>query len=97
MKTMMVMIVSVALLAGCQGDRTLVSKIDSQQQSSGAPVLTPEQLGEIGAQIKKDPENAKQILEKRGMDEAEFEKAVRDVTENPEASKKYAEAFKKSA
>ena len=96
MKTMMAMLISAALLAGCQQDQTVVSKSQSAETTK-APSLTPEQLGEIGAQIQKEPDNAEQILDKHGLDEASFEKAVRNVTEDPEASKQYAEAYKKKS
>ena len=58
--------------------------------------LTPEQLGAIGAEIRKSPDQAKQILARHNMDEASFEQAIRDVTENTDASKRYAEAYRKA-
>lgn len=59
--------------------------------------LTPEQLGELGAQIRKEPARANEILSQKGLDQATFEKAIRDVTENPEASKRYADAYRKAS
>ena len=58
--------------------------------------LTPEQLGEIGARISKNSSQAKQILSEHGLDEKTFEQKIRKVTEDPEASKRYAAAFEKT-
>ena len=71
---------------------------------SGAPVagntaeaeLTPEQLGELAASIEKEPDRASEILTERGLSDAEFEVEIRKVSENPEASKRYADAYKKA-
>ncbi len=96
MKAMIAVLISAALLAGCQNEGTAVKADEPAVETNAAAEvnLTPEQLGEVGAQIAKNPENAKSILEARGLNEASFEKAVREVTEDPEASKKYAEAYK---
>ena len=59
--------------------------------------FTPEQLGEIGAAIKKHPDQAQQILNSHGLDQPGFERAIRGVTQNPDLSKRYANAFRKSA
>ncbi|HVE70935.1 MAG TPA: hypothetical protein VNI54_06165 [Thermoanaerobaculia bacterium] len=58
--------------------------------------LTPEQLGELGARISKNASQAKQILSEHGLDEKSFEQKIRKVTEDPEASKRYAAAFEKT-
>jgi hypothetical protein len=59
--------------------------------------LTPEELGELGAQIKKTPERAGELLSAHGLNEKSFESQIRKVTEDPEASKRYAEAYKKAS
>jgi hypothetical protein len=59
--------------------------------------LTPEQLGELGAQIRKEPARADELLAQHKLSRAEFEKQIRDVTENAEASKRYAEAYRKAS
>lgn len=96
MKAMIAVLISAALLAGCRNEGTGVTADEQAVETKAAAEvnLTPEQLGEVGAQIAKNPENAKSILEARGLNEASFEKAVREVTEDPEASKKYAEAYR---
>lgn len=62
-----------------------------------ATTLTPEQLGELGAQIRKEPARAQELLASHGMNAQSFEKAIRDVTEKPEESKRYAEAYRKAS
>ena len=58
--------------------------------------LTPEQLGELGAQIRKNPADAKSLLAQRGLDEQKFEQAVRKVSEDPAAAKRYSDSYKKA-
>ena len=61
-----------------------------------AQELTPEQLGEIGARISKNAAQTKQILSEHGLDEKSFEQKIRKVTEDPEASRRYAASFEKA-
>jgi hypothetical protein len=92
-------ILTTVLLAGCRQDKA-VSEVHSSEATEApatAVSLTPEQLGAIGAEIQKQPDQAKQTLEKHGLDEKSFEAAVRKVTENPEESKRYAESYKKNS
>ena len=83
------------LAGGCkQSTETgAVSGDPSVAQSS----LTPEQLGEIGAKIKKQPNEAEKILSDHGLTEESFETAIRKVSEDPQASKRYAEAYKRAS
>jgi hypothetical protein len=90
-------ILATVLFVGCQQDKA-VSEVHSSEAAEApatAASLTPEQLGEIGAEIQKQPDQAKQTLEKHGLNEKSFEEAVRKITENPEESKRYAESYKK--
>ncbi len=59
--------------------------------------LSPEELGKLGAEIKKHPNDAQKLLSEKGLTEEQFEKAVRKVAESPEDSKRYAEAYKKAS
>jgi ABC-type enterochelin transport system substrate-binding protein len=69
----------------------------ASQQAAATPVeLTPEQLGELGAQIRKSPADAQRLLAARGLDEQKFEQAVRKVSEDPAAAKRYSESYKKA-
>ena len=95
----MALVLSFALVA-CSNDRGADSKA-----AAGAAVdppaiasqeLTPEQLGELGARITKNAAQAKQILSEHGLDEKTFEQKIRKVTEDPEASRRYAAAFEKA-
>ena len=64
--------------------------------ASASADLTPEQLGELGARITKHKDEAKKILSEQGLDEKTFEAKIRKVTEDPEASKRYAAAYEKA-
>lgn len=69
---------------------------DASTPSATRQELTPEQLGELGARITKNASQAKEILREHGLDEKSFEAEIRKVTEDPEASKRYAAAFEKA-
>jgi hypothetical protein len=94
----------VVLLAfACGGNDNQVSSktepASSQTQvaANAAPAtLTPEELGELGAKIRKTPDKANEILRDRGLTEKTFETEIRKVTEDPEASKRYAAAYKRA-
>lgn len=64
--------------------------------NASATPLTPEELGELGAKIRKTPERANELLRDRGLTEKTFETEIRKVTEDPEASKRYAAAYKRA-
>lgn len=65
--------------------------------AAAAPAqLTPEQLGELGAQLARNPDRADQLLAQHQLTRESFEKAVRDVTEDLEASKRYTAAYKRA-
>ncbi len=92
----------VVLLAfACGGnDNHSASVAQTQSQTKigngGATSLTPEELGTLGAQIRKTPDRAEALLRERGLTEKTFEAEIRKVTEDPEASKRYAAAYKKA-
>ena len=64
--------------------------------ATSAPSLTPEQLGELGASIHKHPTEGAKILSDRGLTQEQFERAIRQVSSDPEASKRYAAAYKRN-
>lgn len=68
----------------------------SAQEASAAAAATPEQLGTLGAEIKKHPNQARQLILQHGMTEQSFAAAVRKVSENPADAKRYAAAYKQS-
>lgn len=98
MKTL-ALVLTLAFVGACGSDETASNTNATQPaaQSAAPANLTPEQLGELGAQIRKDPARADEILAQRGLNQQSFEKAIRDVTENPDASKRYAEAYRKAS
>ncbi len=70
----------------------------SNTEKSVAQVnMTPEELGELGAEIKKHPADANKLLTEKGLTEQSFEHAIRKVSESPEESKRYAAAYKKAS
>ena len=84
-------------LVAC-GGREQTSSTNAAQQpaaQSAAANITPEELGELGAKIQKDPARADQLLAEKGLTQESFEKAIRDVTESTDASKRYAQSYKR--
>ena len=59
--------------------------------------LSPEQLGQLGAKIKKQPNDAQRLLTEHGLTEESFEQAIRKVSEDPEAAKRYAAAYRQAS
>ncbi|HUR83078.1 MAG TPA: hypothetical protein VM733_20135 [Thermoanaerobaculia bacterium] len=94
-----ILVLACALLA-CNNDKpantSAGAAADAPQVATQQQDLTPEQLGEIGARISKNAAQAKQILSEHGLDEKSFEQKIRKVTEDPEASRRYAAAFEKT-
>lgn len=89
---------SLILGGGCRRESTSTSDAAQPGRSASATHdMTPEQLGELGAQIRKQPERADEILSQHGMNRETFEQAIRKVTESPEASKRYAVAYRKAS
>ena len=101
MKTISIAISVFALVLtfGCQKSTTNASvpASDNQAASVSQANLTPEQLGELGAKIKKSPGDAQKILSDQGLTEQSFEQQIRHVAQDPEASKRYAAAYKKAS
>lgn len=91
----------VLLLPACSNDEGAATNATAPEVSASTNVesqadLTPEQLGELGAEIEKNPDAAQQLLTERGLNEQTFEQAVRKVSEDPAAARRYAEAYKKT-
>lgn len=95
---------STALAGACSKSETETAatsdvkstEVAAQATKDAGHELTPEQLGELGARIEKTPDDAEKLLSEHGLDEKSFEKQIRKVTESPEASKRYADAYKKA-
>ena len=90
-------VLAVALTLACNNQPAATSAANDQQTAvSQNNNLTAEQLGELGAQIKKSPDQADKLLADRGLTQESFEQAVRKVAEDPQQSKRYAAAYKKA-
>jgi len=97
------LILATLLIVACQQRTTTTSSttasptstVSSSTTISQTTSLTPEQLGELGAEIKRHPDDAKKILADHGLDEASFERAIRSVSSDPAQSRRYAAAYKK--
>ncbi len=93
-------VVLLALAGGCNQDRNepaAVAASGQPQTTQAAHDMTPEQLGELGAQIRKNPNGAEALLTQHGLTKESFEAQIRKITENPDASKRYAEAYRKAS
>jgi hypothetical protein len=88
----LILVVALAM-PGCQKEQTATG----EAAATTASEMTPEQLGELGAAIKKQPDQAQRLLAEKGLSEESFEQAIRRVTEDPAASKRYAEAYRKAS
>ena len=95
MRTATALLLSFMLVAACGGRET--STAPAQSSASAAMNLTPEQLGELGAQIQKNPDRAQELLKHHGFTPESFEVAIRKVTENPDASRRYAAAYRRAS
>lgn len=97
--TLAMSLVALLALAGCgaKDQQAAVTNDESSMETQASANLSPEELGELGAQIRKTPDRANEILRARGLTEKTFETEIREVTEDPEASKRYAAAYKKAS
>ena len=91
------LVLLLALAGGCNQKKATTAETESQTQVSTAKAMTPEELGELGAQIRKNPDRTAELLKDHGMTEKSFEAEIRKVTEDPDASKRYAAAYKKAS
>lgn len=96
----MTLLLAGLLFAGACSDDTNTSAVKTEPAATEATAqaanLTPEELGELGAKIEKQPGDAERILSEKGLNEESFEQAIRKVAEDPEASKKYAASYKRA-
>lgn len=98
-RTLIAMTVMLALAGGCKQNET--ASVSSSEPKAVATAetkqaLTPEELGALGAKIEKSPDQASALLSEHGLNEKTFEQQIRKITEDPEASKRYASAYEKA-
>lgn len=104
MRKLMTIIAALALVAafGCRNsnhEQTAASSSNNDTnvtQPASNTTLSPEELGALGAKIQAHPDDAQKILSDRGLTTKSFEQQVRKVAEDPAASKRYAQAYKKA-
>lgn len=101
MKTFTTAFVLVLLVVGAACKNESSSSAESVSTHDTATTvtqsaLTAEQLGELGAQIKKSPADAEKILSDHNLTQQSFEDQLRQVAQDPAASKRYAAAYKKA-
>ena len=83
------------IAGGCkQRQQTASTNASSNNHSVAQAAATPEQLGELGAKIKRQPNDAHRLLQENGLNEQSFAAAIRKVSEDPAAAKRYAAAYK---
>jgi hypothetical protein len=96
----------VVLAAGCKNQQTASnnatpapdkSAYSATSNTAQASALSPEDLGTLGAQIKKQPNDADKLLAERGLNEQSFAAAIRKVSEDPSSAKRYTAAYKKAS
>jgi len=97
--TLIASAIAVVMLFGCKQRETYTASSNEPAKSSPQlqSNLTPEQLGELGARIRKEPSRAHELLSAHGLDDQSFEKEIRKITQDPVASKRYAAAYKRAS
>jgi hypothetical protein len=92
---------TLTLALGCKNQSTATATTPASDTNAtsvaGSTTLTPEQLGELGAQINKSPNDAAGILSAQGLTEQSFEQQIRQVAQDPAASRRYAAAYKRAS
>ena len=100
-KTLIAAALALTTASGCKNQSTTTSSDNASSTSatsaSSSASLSPEELGELGAKIKKSPDDAQKILSEKGLTTQSFEQQVRQVAQDPAASKRYTAAFKKAS
>ena len=101
MRTNLLAAALVAALIACSDKPSATIEVGdsdtpTKATSTTAASLSPEDLGELGARIEKQPNDAQKLLSEKGLNDQSFEQAIRKIAEDPEASKRYAEAYKRA-
>lgn len=98
MRPILTLTLLVSLLIGCgqKDDRASSATTTPAPEAAAQISLTPEQLGELGAQINRQPDRAGELLTHHGLTAESFEKEIRRITEDPQASRRYANAYKRA-
>ena len=76
-------------LVGCSAEEPAMT----ETQAEVAVDITPEELGELGARIRQDPARAEELLSERGLTDESYEQAIREVSEDGDSARRYADAL----
>src|SRR5688572_30472788 len=88
-----ILLLVILLASGCREER--VEPVTTQQH--GPPThLSPEDLGALTAQIRKQPTRAQEVLAKRGLTKEQFQEGMRTVAENREYARRYTAAYERA-
>lgn len=100
-QTVSIAVLLTMFVACGQKETNVASTTPSTAQPASATqakaTLTPEQLGELGAQLTRQPDRSNELLTHHGLTPETFEKEIRKVTQDPEASRRYAAAYKRAS
>jgi hypothetical protein len=92
---------AILLAAGCRNNQSTTAASSGSNPTNNvaaAPsTMTPEELGTLGAQIKRQPNDADRLLSQHGLNEQSFAAAIRKVSEDPGAAKRYTAAYKSAS
>ncbi|MCA1733070.1 MAG: hypothetical protein LC732_05640 [Acidobacteria bacterium] len=77
-------------LVGCSAEEPVLT----ETRAALAVDITPEELGELGARIRQDPARAEEFLAERGLTDESYEQAIREVSEDGDSARRYADALK---
>ena len=97
MRTMSISLALFLFLAAACSEQSAPVPTAESEPAVAQSSLTPEQLGQLGAAIKKNPNDAQRLLTEKGLTDESFEAAIRKVSEDPAASRRYAEAYKQAS
>lgn len=85
------------MIAGCKAQPSATSATNTPAATQSVATMTPEQLGKLGAEIKKHPNDAHKLIQEHGLTEESFAAALRKTSEDPAAAKRYAAAYKEAS
>jgi hypothetical protein len=91
---MLIIAVMLLVTLGCQKETS--TSTPAGETTVAQKALGPEELGELGAKIQKNPSDAEKLLSQHGLTQESFQQAVRKIAESPEESKRYAAAYKRA-
>lgn len=79
------------LIGGCAD--SLLGPSESGNSDVRIQGLTPEQVGTLGAKLNQNPRNQSALLSKYDITESQFERAINTISNNPDLSRRYRQAY----